>query len=75
MKRKSIIAVILIAVLGAIGLFVYRDAFAKPAAAFRFVTVERGNLQQSVSATGRRSASARRSRDRFPRCWSTTTMW
>jgi len=52
MKRKSIIAVILIAVLGAVGLFVYRDAFAKPAAAFRFVTVERGNLQQSVSATG-----------------------
>jgi HlyD family secretion protein len=52
MKRKSIIAVILVAVVGAIGLFVYRDAFAKPAAAFRFVTVERGNLQQSVSATG-----------------------
>jgi len=52
MKRKSIIAVILIAVLGGIGAFVYRDAFAKQAAAFRFVTVERGNLQQSVSATG-----------------------
>lgn len=52
MKRKSIIAVIVVAVVGAIGLFVYHDAFAKPAAAFRFVTVERGNLQQSVSATG-----------------------
>ncbi|HXA19247.1 MAG TPA: efflux RND transporter periplasmic adaptor subunit [Thermoanaerobaculia bacterium] len=52
MKRKSIIAVIVVAVLAAIGLFVYRDAFAKPAASFRFVSVERGNLQQSVSATG-----------------------
>jgi HlyD family secretion protein len=52
MKRKSIIAVIIVAVLGTIGVLVYRDAFAKPAAAFRFVTVERGNLQQSVSATG-----------------------
>jgi HlyD family secretion protein len=52
MKRKSIIAVILIAVLGGIGAFVYRDAFAKQTTAFRFVTVERGNLQQSVSATG-----------------------
>jgi HlyD family secretion protein len=52
MKRKSIIAVIVVAVLGAIGVFVYRDAFAKPAVAFRFVSIERGNLQQSVSATG-----------------------
>lgn len=52
MKRKSIIAIILVAVLGAVGLFVYRDAFAKPASSFRFVTVQRGNLQQSVSATG-----------------------
>ena len=52
MKRKSIIAVILIAILAGIGAFVYRDAFAKQTTAFRFVTVERGNLQQSVSATG-----------------------
>ncbi len=52
MKRKLIIGAILVAVLGTTGVFVYRDAFAKPAAAFRFVTVERGNLQQSVSATG-----------------------
>lgn len=52
MKRKAIIAIIVVAVLGAIGVFVYREAFAKQAAAFRFVTVERGNLQQSVSATG-----------------------
>jgi HlyD family secretion protein len=52
MKRKSIIAIILIAGLAAIGLFIYRDAIAKPAESFRFVAVERGNLQQTVSATG-----------------------
>lgn len=52
MKRKSIIAIILVVVVAAIGVFVYRDAFARPAATFRFVNVERGNLQQSVSATG-----------------------
>ncbi|HSY50053.1 MAG TPA: biotin/lipoyl-binding protein [Thermoanaerobaculia bacterium] len=52
MKRKSIIAVIVVAVLGVAGLFIYRDAIAKPAESFRFVAVERGNLQQTVSATG-----------------------
>lgn len=52
MKRKLIIGAIVVAVLGAIGAFVYRDMFAKPAASFRLVSVERGNLQQSVSATG-----------------------
>jgi HlyD family secretion protein len=52
MKRKLIIGAIVVAVLGAIGVFVYRDMFAKPAASFRLVSVERGNLQQSVSATG-----------------------
>ncbi|HEX7680370.1 MAG TPA: efflux RND transporter periplasmic adaptor subunit, partial [Thermoanaerobaculia bacterium] len=52
MKRKLIIGAIVVAILGAIGVFVYRDMFAKPAASFRLVSVERGNLQQSVSATG-----------------------
>jgi HlyD family secretion protein len=52
MKRKSIIIVSLIAVIAVVGFLVYRDAFAAPAASFRFVTVERGNLQQTVSATG-----------------------
>lgn len=52
MKRKLIIGAIVVAVLGAIGVFVYRGMFAKPAASFRLVSVERGNLQQSVSATG-----------------------
>jgi HlyD family secretion protein len=52
MKRKSIIAIIAVAVLGAAGFFIYRGAIAKPAQSFRFVAIERGNLQQTVSATG-----------------------
>jgi len=52
MRKKSIFFAILIVVLAAAGLLVYREAFAKTAPSFRFVTVERGNLQQTVSATG-----------------------
>jgi HlyD family secretion protein len=52
MRRKSIIAAVLILALAATGMFVYREALAKTAPAFRFAKVERGNLQQTVSATG-----------------------
>lgn len=52
MRKKSIIAAILIVALAAVGALVYREAFAKTTQSFRFVTVERGNLQQTVSATG-----------------------
>jgi HlyD family secretion protein len=52
MRKKSIIAAILIVTLAAVGALVYREAFAKTAQSFRFVTVERGNLQQTVSSTG-----------------------
>src|ERR1044071_5275981 len=52
MKKKSIITAVLIFVLAAAGMLVYREAFAKAAPQFRFVNVERGNLQQTVSATG-----------------------
>ncbi len=52
MKKKSIIAVLLIMLAAAAGLLVYRQAFAKDAPAFRFVTVEKGNMQSKVSATG-----------------------
>ena len=56
MRKKSILFAILIVVLGTAGLLVYREAFAKTAPSFRYVSVERGNLQQSVSATGTLSA-------------------
>jgi HlyD family secretion protein len=52
MKRKSIIAVLLIVAITAVGLFIYRDGLAKNAASFRFVTIEKGNMQSKVSATG-----------------------
>jgi HlyD family secretion protein len=52
MRKKSILTAILILVLATAGMLVYREAFAKAAPQFRFVNVERGNLQQTVSATG-----------------------
>jgi HlyD family secretion protein len=52
MRKKSIIAVVLVAVIAAVGLFIYRDGLAKDAPSFRFVTIEKGNMQSKVSATG-----------------------
>ena len=52
MRKKSIITAILIVMLAAVGMLVYREAFAKTAPSFRFVNIERGKLQQTVSATG-----------------------
>jgi HlyD family secretion protein len=52
LKKKSVLAVLLVAILAAAGLLVYRDGLAKEAPAYRFVTVEKGNLQSKVSATG-----------------------
>src|SRR5258708_18959000 len=55
-KHKSVVAILIIVIAAVAGLFVYRDAFAKDAPAFRFVTVEKGDLQSKVSATGTLSA-------------------
>jgi HlyD family secretion protein len=52
MRKKSIIAIALVALIAVIGAFVYRDAFAKEAPSYRFVTVEKGDLKSTVSATG-----------------------
>ena len=52
MKRKSIIAVLLIVVLAGAGLLVYREGFAKETPSFRFVSIEKGDMQSKVSATG-----------------------
>jgi len=56
MKKKSIIAIVLVAVIAAIGAFVYRDAFAKDTPSYRFATVEKGDIKSTVSATGTLSA-------------------
>jgi HlyD family secretion protein len=52
MKRKSIIAAVVIVAIAAVGLLVYRNGLAKNATSFRFVAIEKGNMQQKVSATG-----------------------
>jgi len=51
-KQKSFIAIGLVLILTVIGVLVHRVAFAKETTAYRFATVERGNLSATVSATG-----------------------
>jgi HlyD family secretion protein len=51
-QKKSFIAVGLVLILSIIGVLVHRLAFAKETTAYRFATIERGNLQSTVSATG-----------------------
>ncbi len=51
-KKRSLIAVIAVALIALIGVLVYRVAYAKDAPAYRFATVERGNIRSTVSATG-----------------------
>jgi HlyD family secretion protein len=52
MRKKWIIALVVIVAVAAIGLFVYRDRLTGNALSFRFVTIEKGNIQSKVSATG-----------------------
>ena len=51
-QKKSVIAIGLVLILSVIGVLVHRLAFAKETTAYRFATIERGNLQSTVSATG-----------------------
>jgi HlyD family secretion protein len=52
MRKKWIIAIVVIVAVAATGLFVYRDRLTNNALSFRFVTIEKGNIQSKVSATG-----------------------
>ncbi|HYH06822.1 MAG TPA: efflux RND transporter periplasmic adaptor subunit [Thermoanaerobaculia bacterium] len=56
MKKKSVVAVVLIVVVAIVAVLVHRNAVAKEAPAYRFATVERGDVAESVSATGTLSA-------------------
>ena len=56
MKRKSLIAVSLAAVIAFAAVLVHRVAFAKETTTYRFATVERGDIASTVSATGTLSA-------------------
>ena len=55
-RHKSVVAILLIALVAGLGVFVYHDAFAKEAPAYRFVSIEKGDMQSKVSATGTLSA-------------------
>lgn len=52
MKRKPIVSILALLLAAATGLWLYRRADASEATAYRFATIERGNLEASVSATG-----------------------
>jgi HlyD family secretion protein len=52
MKKKSFIAIALVAVVAIVAVLVHRAAFAKESTTYRFTTVERGNVESTVSATG-----------------------
>jgi HlyD family secretion protein len=52
MKKKSIILAAVVAVLAIAGVLIYRVALAKATPTFRFVTIDKGNMQSTVSATG-----------------------
>src|SRR3954470_16809661 len=56
MNKKRIAAAAAVVVLAAGGVTVYRRADAKQAPAYRFAAVTRGNVEQTVSATGALSA-------------------
>ena len=54
-KTRLTVGAIVVAA-GALGLWIYRNAEAREAPSYRFVTVTRGNLESTVSATGALSA-------------------
>jgi HlyD family secretion protein len=51
-NKKTVIAVGLVVILVIIGLLVRKVAFAKNTTTYKFATVQRGNMQSTVSATG-----------------------
>ena len=54
--NKKVIAVAVVAVLAVVGVLIHRTAFAKETTTWRFATVERGDIEETVSATGTLSA-------------------
>jgi HlyD family secretion protein len=56
MTKKRISAIVVLVLLVASGVLLYRRADAKQAPSYRFATLQRGNLQSTVSATGALSA-------------------
>ena len=52
LNKRIVVPIALVAVIGLTTLLIHHFAFAQHPPAFRFVTVERGDLQAIVSATG-----------------------
>jgi HlyD family secretion protein len=52
LTKKLVVLSALVAAIALTALLIHHFAFAQPAPAFRFATVERGNLQALISATG-----------------------
>jgi HlyD family secretion protein len=52
MKKKSVLALILVAVLAGLGVLIQQVAFARETTTFRFAAVDRGDMESVVSATG-----------------------
>jgi HlyD family secretion protein len=55
-KKRSAIAAILLVVLASVAVLVHRAAFARETTGYRFTSVERGDIESTVSATGTLSA-------------------
>jgi HlyD family secretion protein len=55
-KKRSAIAAVLLVVLASVAVLVHRAAFARETTGYRFTTVERGDIESTVSATGTLSA-------------------
>jgi len=55
-KKRSAIAAVLLVVLASVAVLVHRAAFARETAGYRFTSVERGDIESTVSATGTLSA-------------------
>lgn len=51
-RKRSVIVVALVALIAIVGMLVYRAAYAKQTPQYRFVQIERGDMQSTVSATG-----------------------
>ena len=51
-RKRSVIVVALVALIGIVGMLVYRAAYARQTPQYRFVQIERGDMQSTVSATG-----------------------
>lgn len=56
MKKKSIIGVLVIALVAVIAIVVHRAAFARETTSWRLASIERGTIESTVSATGTLSA-------------------